>query len=184
MNKYYHWLVNIVCNRYHAKYYTSLLHDLYEREFIWSINRDEDRAIDGISLRKRYLDEVGHCSRKDLPPNDAPCSVLEMMAALSIRIEEDYMHDARSDIDNTTEWFWVMIINLGLDKNDDIDYDADLTDACLTCFLERRYRRDGKGGLFMVAGLHKDYDMATLDIWSQMNWYISMYESCSLNDLF
>lgn len=173
MVKYYQWLVNTVCDKYHSKYYKKLLQDLNEREFIWSINRDEDRAIDGISLRRRYVDEIIKCDKKSIPSMQEPCSVLEMMAAMALRIEEDYMHDSRSDINNTTEWFWNMIINLGLDKNDDLNYDPDLTDTCLDCLLDRRYRRDGKGGLFMVAGLNKDYDMVNVDLWTQMNWYVT-----------
>jgi hypothetical protein len=176
MVKYYRWLVDTVCNRYHAKYYSKLLRDLNEREFSWSINRDEDRAIDGITLRRRYVDEIIDNDKKSIPSMQEPCSVLEMMAALSLRIEEDYMHDPRSETNNTTEWFWNMIINLGLDKNDDTNYDPELTDTCLECMLDRRYRRDGKGGLFMVPGLRRDIDMANIDIWSQMNWYISMLE--------
>ena len=179
MVKYYQWLVNTVCDKYHAKYYKNLLHDLYEREFTWSISRDEDRAIDGITLRRDYADEK-NCDLKSVPSREEPCSVLEMMAALSIRIENEYMQDSRSDIDNTSTWFWNMIISLGLDKNDDLDYDPELTDSCIECMLERRFRRDGKGGLFMVAGLDKNIDMAAIDIWQQMCWYTSCLDKYNL----
>ena len=168
--KYYRWLVGLVCDRYHAKYYTHLLDDLYEREFYWSIGLDEDRAIDGINLRDRFLDE--HKS-KTVPPMDEPCSVLEMMAALAIRMERE-VRGTNSDYDGTSDWFWGMIVSLGLDRNDDGNYDADLTDAVLETFLERRYKRDGKGSLFTCLEAESNgIDMANETIWKQMNLYIS-----------
>ena len=170
---YYRWLVGLVCDRYHAKYYSKLLKDLYERDFYWSIELDEDRAIDGISLRDRFLDES---RSKTIPPMDEDCSVLEMMAALAIRCERE-VHGTNSDYDGTSDWFWGMIVSLGLDRNDDGDYDPDLTDAVLETFLERRYKRNGKGGLFTCLSLDSGYgkhiDMANETIWKQMNLYIS-----------
>ena len=38
-------------------------------------------------------------------------------------------------------------------------------------FLERRYRRDGRGGLFYVKGCKKD--LRSIEIWYQMNLYMS-----------
>ena len=178
MDEYYRWLVDLVCDDYYIKYYSKLLNDLYEREFIWSINRDEDRAIDGMGLRNRYCHKFKRTETRIISKFQEGCSVLEVMAALAIRIENEYMHDSRKDINNTKEWFWNMVISLGLDRNDDCQYDHDRTVAILDAFIERRYRRDGKGSLFMIENLDKKLDMAELDIWTQMNWYID-----SLTDL-
>ena len=166
---YYRWLVKLVCDKYHAKYYTHLLDDLYEREFYWSIKLDEDRAIDGISLRNRFLDE----SRSRVVPSNDPCNVLEMMAALSLRCERE-VHGTNNDYDGTSDWFWGMIISLGLDRNDDGNYDHELTDAVLETFMDRRYKRDGKGGLFTCLSANRlGIDMATETIWKQANLYMS-----------
>lgn len=171
MSRYYQWLVNTVCDKYHAKYYSKLLKDLYEREFTWTITRDEDRAIDGMSLRREFVDEHPKLEL-NVPEMSDPCSILEMMVALSTRIELEYMRDPRSDVDNTGEWFWNMIMSLGLDKNDDNHYDFDLTDAVLSAFVERRYRKDGKGGIFYVENIGNK-DMIEVDIWTQMQWFVA-----------
>lgn len=45
--------------------------------------------------------------------DNRPCSVLEMIIALAIRLEEHIMDDP--DIGNRTgQWFWDMIVSLGL----------------------------------------------------------------------
>ena len=75
---------------------------------------DADRAEDGINLRYRFGYENGYESAMIASYlDDRPCSVLEMMVALSMKMEEQIMDDP--DIgDRTSVWFWKMIDNLGL----------------------------------------------------------------------
>ena len=101
-----------------------------------------------------------------------PCSVLEMMLALSIRCEEHIMDDP--EIGNRTgEWFWIMIVNLGLGSMDDTRYDEEYVDDILDKFLNREYDADGTGGLFPVRNpRYAQYDLRNVDIWYQLNWYL------------
>lgn len=155
-NNYYHWLISKVCNgTYDARYYSKLLFDLYSIDFTWSIPLDENREIGGLALRE------------DFGSNDGtPCSVLEMMVALSLRIEREYLTEGEA-----VEFFWGMIKSLGLYLNDDYNYDGDLTDAVIENLLNHTYRKDGKGGLFKMK--NPPEDMRDVQIWQQAMWYIS-----------
>ena len=169
INDYFEWLWNFTKCRGHSqnRKITTLLHNI---EFRYSIPMDANREEDGIDLRYRFITEVG------IPKNyqevygylDGPCSVLEMMIALAIRCEESIMDDP--DIgDRTSEWFWLMMKNLGLDYMSDRKFDRDIAEEKISIFLDRRYKRNGEGGLFVVNGRR---DLRKVEIWYQMCWYL------------
>ena len=75
------------------------------------------------------------------------------------------------DIGNRTgQWFWDMIVSLGLGSMDDSKFDKAYTIDVIRRFLNRDYERDGKGGLFTIE--HCRYDMRDIEIWYQANWYL------------
>lgn len=169
INDYFEWLWNFTKCRGHSqnRKIITLLHNI---EFRYSIPMDANREEDGIDLRYRFITEVG------IPKNyqevygylDGPCSVLEMMIALAIRCEESIMDDP--DIgDRTSEWFWLMMKNLGLDYMNDRKFDRDVAEEKISIFLDRRYKRNGEGGLFVVNGRR---DLRKVEIWYQMCWYL------------
>lgn len=169
INDYFEWLWNFTKCRGHSqnRKIITLLHNI---EFRYSIPMDANREEDGIDLRYRFITEVG------IPKNyqevyaylDGPCSVLEMMIALAIRCEESIMDDP--DIgDRTSEWFWLMMKNLGLDYMSDKKFDRDIAEEKISIFLDRRYKRNGEGGLFVVNGRR---DLRKVEIWYQMCWYL------------
>lgn len=169
INDYFEWLWNFTKCRGHSqnRKIITLLHNI---EFRYSIAMDANREEDGIDLRYRFITEVG------IPKNyqevygylDGPCSVLEMMIALAIRCEESIMDDP--DIgDRTSEWFWLMMKNLGLDYMSDRKFDRDIAEEKISIFLDRRYKRNGEGGLFVVNGRR---DLRKVEIWYQMCWYL------------
>ena len=55
-NEYFEWIVNLLCDGRFAKEvsYRKLLTLLHTIEFRYSIDRDENRAIDGVDLRYYY----------------------------------------------------------------------------------------------------------------------------------
>lgn len=167
-NEYFDWLFNVVCGRRYSKQvsFRKLLMHLHNTEFIYSIPRDENRAEDGIDLRYRFSTFKGYNAFEYL---DGPCSVLEMMIALSIRCEENIMDDPNKG-DRTGYWFWGMITNLGLGSMTDDRYDRNLTDDILARFLNREYDPDGKGGLFRIRNCNQD--MRGAEIWFQLCWYL------------
>ena len=169
INDYFEWLWNFTKCRGHSqnRKIITLLHNI---EFRYSIPMDANREEDGIDLRYRFVTEVG------IPKNyqevygylDGPCSVLEMMIALAIRCEESIMDDP--DIgDRTSEWFWLMMKNLGLDYMSDRKFDRNIAEEKISIFLDRRYKRNGEGGLFVVNGRR---DLRKVEIWYQMCWYL------------
>jgi hypothetical protein len=140
------------------------LHDI---EFTWFVPYDDNRADDGIQLRRRFA-----LVRDDDRLSDyilGPCSVLEMMAALAIRCEETIMDDAAMG-NRTGQWFWGMIHNLGLSPMTDDKFDRNFVDDAIARLLNREYEPDGRGGLFTVR--HCSHDLRTVEIWYQLSWYL------------
>lgn len=168
-NEYFEWMHDLVCSKRYAKAisYRKLLSRLHGTEFVYSISRDGNRAGDGIELRRRFAEEQDCIDMVDYL--DGPCSVLEMMIALAIRCEQSIMYDP--DVgDRTGQWFWGMIVNLGLGSMIDSRFDRDYVDDVLARFLNRDYEPDGKGGLFTVKDCNRD--LRDVEIWYQMCWYL------------
>lgn len=171
--EYFEWLLMLVCNRRFGKgiSYRRLLRRLYDTEFTYTIKRDQNRAEDGIELRRRFILMNGYEDWQEtvLEALDGPCSVLEMMIALAIRCEENIMDDPNVG-DRTKQWFWGMITNLGLGFSTDDQFDVGIVDAKIQRFLDRKYEPDGSGGLFTVRRC--EYDLRTVEIWYQLCWYL------------
>ena len=162
-NDYFEWLYNLV----HGIQYRRLLIELHSIEFRYSIRMDENRADDGVRLRYRYAIQKGCEEYVDYL--NGPCSVLEMMVALSIRCEEDIMDDP-SYGDRTGQWFWHMIVNLGLGSMTDDRFDKRYVRERIDIFLEREYEPNGKGGLVTIKNCK--HDLRTVEIWYQLNLYL------------
>ena len=171
--QYFKWMYQLVCDRRYPRglSYRKLFFRLHEREFIFQIGMDENRAADGRDLRYRFGRERAYDDALiDEYLCDRPCSILEMMLALAIRCEENIMSDPALG-DRTGQWFWNMIISLGLNGMDDQRYNERYVDDILDRFLRREYSSRGQGGLFTVRYPHKD--LRTVEIWYQMNWYLN-----------
>jgi hypothetical protein len=150
-------------------YYRLLLKRLNETDFTYSIPMDSNRAEDGINLRYRFGRECGYADYEIANSLDIkPCSVLEMMVALAIRCEH-VMYDPENG-DRTDAWFWDMINNLGLTGMVNNKINMYYVDEVIDALLERRYERNGEGGLFVVD--HNGRDLRSVEIWYQMNWYL------------
>lgn len=161
-DKYFEWLYDLVCGNRYAKgiSYRKLLAYLHEVEFTYIISNDANRAEDGIDLRRRF--PYGFAL-------NGPCSVLEMLIALSIRCEESIMDDPKLG-NRTGQWFWRMITNLGLGSMSDNRFNEDDVRYIINRFLNREYDPDGHGGLFTV---YCDYDLRDVEIWIQLGWYLN-----------
>jgi hypothetical protein len=164
---YFEWLYNKMCGTvYGPVSYRKLFTQLYETEFTFTMPRDVNRAEDGIDLRARYFESQSH--------RDIPCSILEMMVALAIRIEETIMDNTIIG-DRTAQWFWGMISSMGLGCMIDSMYDDIRVGDILTRFLNREYMPDGRGGLFTIRNC--ETDLRDAEIWHQVCWYLdNIYE--------
>lgn len=168
-NDYFEWLYDLVCKGRYAKEisYRKLLMYLHTTEFVYLIPMDSNRADDGINLRYRFAYDYKSPAAAETFL-DGPCSVLEMMIALSIRCEEIMDNPAIGD--RTAQWFWEMISNLGLRVMIDDNFDKDYVKSTIHRFLYREYEPNGKGGLFTVR--HCNDDLRNEEIWIQLCWYL------------
>ena len=173
IDEYFKWLTDLVCGKRYSKRisYEELLACLHNTEFRYLIPNDRNRAEDGADLRYRFAITQGYFRERDevLEILDGPCSVLEMMVALSIRCEENIMDNPNVG-DRTGQWFWGMITNLGLGSMYNNHFDREAVEEILERFINREYEPDGRGGLFTVR--HCRRDLRQVEIWYQLNWYL------------
>lgn len=173
--EYFDWLVSLVSANRRLDFvsFSYLLARLHEIEFRWIIPRDQNRAVNGQELRWRYAIEQNYdrdYADYILNELDGPCSVLEMMVALALHCEEDIMDDPAYG-NRAGQWFWNMIVNLGLGSMTDDIFDQRLVDRVINRFLNRDYDPDGKGGLFRIRNC--DYDLRDVEIEYQLYWYLN-----------
>lgn len=171
-DQYFDWMYQLVVDdRYSDQSYHKLFFSLHDTEFAYTIPMDGNRAEDGIELRYRFGREHFYSDAMIASfLDDRPCSILEMMIALAIRCEEHLMDDP--DIGNRTgQWFWSMIVSLGLGSMDDVKFKGIYVDKVLERFLDRDYERNGEGGLFTIRYVRQD--MRSTEIWYQMNCYLN-----------
>ena len=172
-NEYYQWLFNTVDDgkRPTSLSYDKLLRRLHNTDFRYSILRDGNRAEDGRDLRYRFAITQGYSDEYEiiLKYLNRPCSVLEMMIALAVTCEEDIMDDT-SYGNRTGQWFWGMIVNLGLGSMTDNRFDEQYVDSVVNRFLDRNYAPNGEGGLFTIR--HCDRDLREVELWHQLCWYL------------
>ncbi len=142
--------------------YSKLFDFLHNTEFFCVMDRDINRIDDGLDLRNDYI-----CSEK-LKLENKYCSVLEVLAALAIRVDDEYLctpGDERPDI-----FFFDMIRNLGLDRFDNGNFDERAVLDILDIWMTRDFLKSGIGSPFPVR--HDKRDQRVFEIWDQMNHYI------------
>lgn len=170
--EYFEWIYELITTGRFAKEnsYQQLLLYLHDIEFKYIIPRDSNRAEDGEGLRYQFAYEQYSQDSRDyiIDCLARPCSVLEMMVALAIRCE-DIMDDPSLG-DRTGQWFWKMIVNLGLGGMYDTRFDERVVTKTVDIFLNREYEPDGRGGLFRIKNCEND--LRNEEIWTQMLWFL------------
>jgi hypothetical protein len=171
-NEYFEWLYDLVCkNRYSEDIsFRKLLMFLHCTEFTYIVPMDENRAVDGIALRWQYVCEKDY-PNYTLDDLEGPCSILEMMIALTFKCD-GFMDDPDMG-DRFGQWFWHMIVSLGLGPMDDRSFNKRKATGIINRFLDRHYEPNGKGGLFTIRNC--DRDLRYVEIWHQMCWYLDEY---------
>lgn len=173
-DQYFNWICRLVTDRKHPKSrYRSLLEFLYDSDFMYLLDNDVNRANDGMNLRYRFAYDNGYPSYVIDENFDRYCNVLEMIAALAFRVEEQIMNDPEIG-DRTPQWFWMMIKNLGLIDQTNDNFDELYSKRVIERFLNRDYSPDGEGGLIVLSNCR--YDLRTVEIWDQMMWYLNTLE--------
>lgn len=163
------WLYNMVAgNDPKRGSYAKLIIALYSRNFYSPIPNDENRFLDGLSLRKKFdvcnaFDIYGELANK-------PCSVLEMMISLADKVESTFF--GTQNYINGMDFFWTMIVNLDLAGMDDNNYDDIYVNRVIDRFLSRNYGPNGEGSLFLYLNGCK-IDLHNTEIWKQMQQYLN-----------
>lgn len=167
---YFDWMYELVCSGRYARgnSFMKLISYLHDIQFTYIVPKDSNRAEDGIDLRYRFAYENNMDKNDTMDKLRGPCTVLEMMIALSIRCE-DFMDDP-SIGNRTAQWFWKMIVSLGLGSMTDRQFDEYYVEDTIEKFLAREYDADGRGGLFTVK--NSEYDMRDMEIWDQLCYYL------------
>ena len=166
---YYDWLCEIINVK--ENLYDILIHELYSIDFLWKLPLDSDRNYDGLILRDEYY------SYQSEPNDNKRCSVLEVLIALSRKM--DYILDDDDRGDRTRIWFWEMIDNLDLMKFTD-DRICDMFGSgwattneihkIIDIWMNRNFEYNGKGSPFPLDNPLED--QRNLDLIRQLNAYI------------
>lgn len=166
---YFNYLCGFINDGVHnGRRYYKLLNKLHNINFRFCIPMDENRASDGIDMRYRFgLDNMYEQPVVASELDYKKCSVLEMMVALAVRVEESFLYDGY--FDHTEEFFFKMLRNLGLIYQFDENYDDIYVTNSINKFLDRDYCSNGLGSLFVIDGYG---DIRIVDIWTAMNWYV------------
>lgn len=165
ITRYTRWLRSLVDRP--GSYYDILFDAAWNWTYEYSIPHDDNRAEDGLRLRERFESE----SSLRLP-DLGECCVLEFLVALAIRLNEStYDWDKPNQ---TSDWFWTMVFNMGLQRFDDTYSDdpyENITDAFERLNF-RLYNEDGTdGGLFPLRWAKED--QRQVEVWYQMMAYLS-----------
>lgn len=170
---YFKWLCDLVG---FDNNYSILARALHRKDFYSLVDNDNNRAEDGKNIRDLFI----RTKEVDLEYSEdeleyalgGPCSVLEMLIALSFRME-DTLYECDST-NKSNEYFWQMLRNLGVDTFTNEEFTEEevyIVDEILNDFLERKYKRDGNGGLFPLKNSTKD--QRKVEIWYQMMSYLT-----------
>jgi hypothetical protein len=164
---YFNWLcakvVDYVMSPTPSLTYWELLRTFHNTEFAWFLSGDDNRAEDGLDLRREFI----LIAETPDDPNwrrHPACSVLEMLIAFSRRAE--FMTGERAK-----DWFWEFVDNLGLREcTDGSGVDPDEIVDILDQFVWRTYDHNGKGGILPVTDSNRD--QREVEIWYQFSDYL------------
>lgn len=166
---YFKYLVSLV-KIPEIKNYHLLLERLWNKEYYSILPNDQNREKDGLFLREEF-------EQDSYSYDYGPCRVLEMLIALSRRMEYELLD---TEFNKTaTDLFWEMLDNLGLTKFDNFNVAMDTQtlqiDDILTHWIDRKYEIDGRGGIFPIKRWKVGVDMPQnrVEVWYQMMTYLS-----------
>lgn len=146
-------------------------------QYIPSAPLDEDRIGDALSFRQNYIQQA----ISSVPSTVEYCmengpSILEVLVALVQRGESYIMTGSIDNENHIPCWFMEMLKNIGLLEFTNYNFDTKEVDKCLIRFLNRQYKPNGEGGLFVLKN-PGDLDLRTIDIWKQMClWFSEVLE--------
>lgn len=138
---------------------------LFKKEYVWYTDLNATQAMSSMDLRERFDPD-----NADEAKEERPCSVLELLVALAVDIEENicgvYGHE------NPARWFWEWLNNLGIDDRcTGRGYSKDYLDQCIDDWLEGDITRSGKRSPFPIK--RKGVDQRKKTLWMQCMAYVN-----------
>lgn len=164
LDDYFDWLYYKATNGKRSKSYRKLLRALHEIEFEYILDRDANRATDGVNLRWYYVDDGG---QDDILDWKEPCTVLEMMVALCMHMEIIMGED---ECYSLSHWFAMMLDNLNLGDMYDNRFNREYMYERVYIFMNREYDPDGFGNIIYIPECRDD--LRDVEIWYHMCWYL------------
>ena len=174
---YFKWLLGILGFKESAECrYISMLSYLYSTDFKLTdpvVGHDENRLSDAFELRATFSNNF---TDPVLPKIfEEPMSVLEVLTAFAMRIDDDIMYDGSL---HASKWFFIMIDNLGMTNFTDdtlgLDWTIEDEEQIVDIWMSRQYREDGKGSIFPLKC--PGVDQKNLEMWYQMQeWFRENY---------
>lgn len=172
---YFEWLCNIVgaVPNYNGVSYFRLCDTLHKINY--KVNMDDrnyNRAYDGLCLRRQYVQNFDDNSDYGSASNRGPCTMFELLVALSQRIS--FIIGTDDNRNNPSVCFFILLKNLRIAKYNDEIFDQlngefFVSEAANRVIFEQ-YDSSGNGGLFPLR--HPSEDQHKKDIWYQMHAWI------------
>lgn len=166
--RYLTWLYQQVGNpevRVKSRSHWQLLGQLYQKEFLYFVPNDKNRAANGCELRAEFVEVCG-VPFLELGWMERPCSVLEVLVDLS----RDLSFQTGGEV---SAWFWELLDNIGLKGYSDRYYNRssfNQIDQVINRVLYRQYAQSGVGGLFPLKWPADD--QREVELWYQLSAYI------------
>jgi len=159
------WLENELISEgdYPDRSYFELVYLMFETEFKWSVDMDDNRLADGMELRAEFA-HLHNASRTGMN-RLGPCSFIEVLIGLSRRLAFVAGGTAR-------RWAWQLLVNLHLEKMWD-HLSGSKRHAALQIMntvIQRDYAPNGEGGFFPMAW--DERDQRQVELWYQLNAYV------------
>ena len=166
LNRYREWLKGLVEKP--GPFYDILFDLAWEIDFEYDVPNDINRASDGIDLRNRFeLDESLKL------PDLGNCRMVEFLIGVAIRCDVALYDNLYPNL--VSEWFWILLANLSLDRCTDeylYEYGSDEVVTVFRQLNNREYNSDGSGGgLFPLKNPHQD--QRRIEVWYQMMGFLS-----------
>ena len=158
---YFNWLVDLVVSKEESRKFSMVLEKLFNTDFVSYNEFDDNLKENALCLRGKYGRDY-----------DFDTTVLELMVYLATEIEDTLMANNEFG-DRTGLWFWFMMESLDLIQYDNSRYNEVEIDKKLDIFIERRYQRDGFGGLFTVE--KRNFDARNSSIWTQAQSFLTEF---------
>ena len=168
-NEYFEYLCNLVNITDDPDSYKMVAKFMFKTDAYSLLPLDKNREEDGKNIRQQFISKYNLIDKGIL---EKPCSFLELLIGMCERMA--FNIDESSEIENYGYFFKQMINNCGLDIENWRFYNGeDLVNTIYSRIekvLDRKYSKNGTGGLFPLK--HSDKDQRTIELWYQMQSYL------------